>query len=331
MLRTAATCLLAACCVGEEAPTIGILGVPGSQGCDTFLERDGELGGDGGFSCFTTVYAKFLQQAGSRTVALNYNLYDDNLPLLKKLLDGLNGVLFTGGGLELLHEPLPVQKYMRTAQYIYNTSVAKHNVGTTFPVWGTCMGLQTISILGADMDPTVVEYGVFDSEDISLPVFPTKEVEGSRMFGEMPASAYDAFTKYNVTANLHHDGVVPSTYSTNKGLREFRLLATSFDRKGKEFAAMIEHRKYPIFAVQFHPERPAYEWTTGHHFNRTLGSLRANRYLSDFFIGQAYKNDQSLVDAEVTQYCESHSTNELASRVLHGTRMNFTSIFYYTD
>lgn len=94
----------------------------------------------------------------------------------------MNGVLFTGGGLNLWFN----QTYVQTAQYIFNRVKAFNDAGVFLPLHGTCMGMQLLSILAAG-DEAVLSTYAFDAEDLSLPLdFNATALPGSRLFGGMP-------------------------------------------------------------------------------------------------------------------------------------------------
>ena len=58
---------------------------------------------------------------------------------LYSLLDQLNGVLFTGGGLVLFEKNGHVHQYYKTAKKIYEYSMMmKDKKNETFPLFGTC-------------------------------------------------------------------------------------------------------------------------------------------------------------------------------------------------
>jgi hypothetical protein len=59
----------------------------------------------------------------------------------------------------------------------------------------------------------------------------------------------------NVYVELHHLGTAPSQYEEYPIYKKtFEIVATAYDRKGKEYVAIIVGKEYPIYAVQFHPE-----------------------------------------------------------------------------
>jgi len=79
----------------------------------------------------------FAKWGGSRTVEIPYNISNSDL---KNLLPQINGVLFTGGGLELINpkskEPHP---YYQTAKKIFMYSLYMKDVRKEeWPVLGIC-------------------------------------------------------------------------------------------------------------------------------------------------------------------------------------------------
>merc|ERR1719395_378375 len=60
---------------------------------------------------------------------------------------------------------------------------------------------------------------------------------------------------------MHMYGTDAGAFADSGKFASFwRLLATSSDREGREFAAIAQARDLPIFAVQFHPEKSIFEY-----------------------------------------------------------------------
>ncbi len=273
-------------------PIIGVLSVPVSDSrCETMQmtprspERPRLTDGAGGGSCFGTVYTDWLHAAGARVVPIRY---DTSREEMERLFGFVNGVLFTGGGVDLSDLSAP---YMRAAGHLFNLTVEANTRGDFSPLWGTCMGLQTLSILAA-RDPSVLTSNAFDSEDLSLPLETAEAWADSRLVAGMPPSALRTLTTENVTTNFHHDGVLPSAYEKNANLRTFfKILSTNHDRKGKPFLSTIEARKYPVYGVQWHPERNQFEfWPKNDPINHTQSAVAAMQALSSFFVSEARKS-----------------------------------------
>lgn len=206
----------------DPGPVFGILGVPAAVSCDSVfaarspappLPASSQHG-----SCFANVYATWLEQGGARTVGIPFDASEE---LLDTLLDSVNGVLFTGGGLSLL----PNTTYYKTARAIFERVQRKNEAGVHLPLHGTCMGFQLLSILAAD-DEGVLSHHAFDSESLSLPLQLTHTAFQSGLFGDAPPDIMRILTRENVTANLHHDGVDPSLFQVRSETGRPHVAAT---------------------------------------------------------------------------------------------------------
>ncbi|CAK0906290.1 unnamed protein product [Prorocentrum cordatum] len=115
----------------------------------------------------------------------------------------------------------------------------------------------------------------------------------------MPAHVLGWVTTENVTSNLHHDGVLPATYATNERLSLlFRVLSTNRDRKGKPFVSTVEARQYPIYGVQWHPERPIFSWDADEGgINHGAHAIESMQYFANFLVNEARKNDHRFPSA----------------------------------
>merc|ERR1712216_351727 len=122
------------------------------------------------------------------------------------------------------------------------------------------MGFQFLAILAAGSNSTVLSHG-FDSEGLSLPLEWTAAAATARWVKRMPQAVHTIFGSEASTTNLHQDGVTPSIFQADPLLPKFfTAVSTNRDRKGREFVSTMEAKKYPILAVQWHPERNQFEW-----------------------------------------------------------------------
>lgn len=265
------------------APIIGVLTVPVeySENCDTLATATATLSP---LSCFNAVYVKWIESAGGRVAPLPYNADVDTL---ESLFTSVNGVLFTGGSVDLSGESsAEAQLYMQTASLLFNKTLDAENV----PLWGTCMGFQTLGVLVGGID--ALEIDAFDSEGMSLPLNLTTAAATSRLFGSMPDAIVDILTTQNVTTNLHHDGLSWGSWGRQLD-RFFAVLSTNSDRRGRIFLSTMEAKRYPIYATQWHPERPQFEFKLAapqgadeNSIDHSPSAILAMQYVASFFVQQ---------------------------------------------
>lgn len=296
-LSTAAVGVLVAllACVAVHAmqpsgggPIIGLLVAP-SPHCDSVDLSPAAAArvGEGSGSCVTWFYAKWLESAGARVAVIRY---DEPADSLQKLISGVNGVLFPGGGLDLALN----STYVETASAIFDAVVKE---GIT-PLFGTCMGFQLLHIL-ASRDENVLARNAYDSEDLALALDAQPGAEQSRFAQGVGEAAWETLTTWNVTANLHHDGVPPDRFKSNEKITSmFQMLTTNMDRKGNPFVSTIEGINAPIYATQWHPERPALEWSPALNLNHTADSVIAMQSLANFYVAQARKSTHAFPSVE---------------------------------
>lgn len=61
----------------------------------------------------------------------------NNTQYLDDVLSKVNGVLFTGGGMDFNIK----LRWTANADYILKHAIASNKQGNPFPIWGTCLGM----------------------------------------------------------------------------------------------------------------------------------------------------------------------------------------------
>ena len=75
-------------------------------------------------------------------------------------------------------------------------------------------------------------------------------------------------------------------------------MSVNNDWNGLEFISTIEHRRYPFYGVQFHPEKNLFEWVRNKNISHTAHAIKASQYFADFFVNEARKNDNHFEDSK---------------------------------
>lgn len=95
----------------------------------------------------------------------------------------------------------------------------------------------------------------------------------------------------NLTYNHHHKCLTDAGFQRAPQLKDFyRPLAYSRDKLGQEFIAIFEAIQFPFYGVQFHPEKPPFEFIVQRGQKSIVHSrdaIAVSRYFGDFFIKSA--------------------------------------------
>jgi gamma-glutamyl hydrolase len=140
-----------------------------------------------------------------------------------------------------------------------------------FPIWGTCFGFELLMFLIGNFSklkryPAKGYY--------PLHITPAGYI--SRMFGSFNQSYLQYLEHHKSCNNNHEFGISISDFMNNHNLRSFyNIIATSVADNDREYVAAIEAKYYPIYGVQWHPER---QRTTGHFVDFFIGELKKNKH-----------------------------------------------------
>ncbi|KAF6099379.1 gamma-glutamyl hydrolase [Phyllostomus discolor] len=247
-----------------EKPIIGIL----MQGCRTKeMKKLGKY-------YIAASYIKYLESAGARVVPIRPDLTKEEY---EKLFQSINGVLFPGGGADLRKSG-----YAQAAKIFYSLAIKSFDGGDYFPVWGTCLGLQELSYL------TSGKYLLIhtNTDGIAMPLNFTGDVLKSRMFQNFPADLLRSLAEEPLTANFHNWSLSMKNFTRNEKLKEFFHVLTTNTDGTIEFISTMEGYKYPVYGVQWHPEKPPYEWKKLVGISHAPNAVKAAFYFAQFFVSE---------------------------------------------
>lgn len=236
-----------------------------------------EFGRNTTTSYIAASYVKFLESGGARVIPVMINQTDEEY---KALFNSLNGILFPGGGVDLF-----TSGYARAAKLFYNLAIEAYQRGDYFPIWGTCLGFEQLAILTAKKK--ILSHT--NTNGISLPLNFTQEANESRLFKDFPAELMKSLATENLTENSHSWSVTMKTYEGNEDLKKFyKVLSTNMDGQ-IEFISTWEAYDYPIYGVQWHPEKNAFEWTRP-YYDHSPDGVRVTFQFANFFVNEARKS-----------------------------------------
>ncbi|KAH8300715.1 hypothetical protein KR059_000115 [Drosophila kikkawai] len=210
-------------------------------------------------------YVKHLEAAGAMAVPI---WIGRDRSYYKGIMDRVNGILLPGGAVyfdeaEMKSNPNLTNDCVRSSEHIYQLAMERNKLakkendaGGYFPLWGTCLGFQFLLIHAAET-PEIRT----DCQRIQQ-AMPLKLTEGylkSQLLQNLSTQAAEQMERVPF-ASHHHQYCVTEECLESFGLaNDWHTLGTQKDASGAEFISLIEHRHFPIFGSQFHPERAAFE------------------------------------------------------------------------
>uniref|UniRef100_A0A671K417 folate gamma-glutamyl hydrolase n=1 Tax=Sinocyclocheilus anshuiensis TaxID=1608454 RepID=A0A671K417_9TELE len=213
-------------------------------------------------------YVKFLESAGARVV-----------PLI---------VLFPGGGVSL-----ESSGYSKAAGIFYRLALEANSNGDYFPVWGTCLGFELLTLLTSGK----LLLSHTNTSGIALPLNFTDDVRDSRLFKDFPEDLMKSLETEPLTENSHQWSLTTENFTKSETLKKFyRVLSTNTDGQN-EFVSTMEAYDFPIYATQWHPEKNAFEWTRP-YIPHTPSAIKTTFYMAYFFVNEARKSFHSFPSTE---------------------------------
>lgn len=279
----------------NHRPIIGVL----TQETDDELREYGE-------AYIAASYIKYLESAGARVAPIRNDLTTKEY---KELFSYINGLLVPGGAVNLI-----TSGYAKATKVFYDETISAAEREDMFPLWGTCLGFEELMTITASQNLLAHT----DSKNLSLPLEFNVDPATSRIFQHFPPDVIKALSTEDITANFHSWSLTLKNYSENSDLQQmYRIVSVNTDRNGIKFISTVEAYNYPIYAVQWHPEKAPFEWKENRAYSHLSSAVRASFYMADFFVNEARKNfhrfpnksmeDAALIYQNIPVYIENTS------------------------
>ena len=202
-------------------------------------------------------YVDWFEQRGVRVLPIPYDTTEH-----EEYFEVINGLLIPGGDMPFI---IKHDAFLTTVTRFFELSLQKDEY---FPIWGTCFGFELLLFLVGGFT-TLKKYDAHG-------LYPITITGPSKMFNGF-SKKYLHFLEHNKsTIQNHLYGISPDDFMNNLHLRRFyNIISTAVDNEGKTYVNSIEGKHYPIYGVQFHPER---QKTTSAFIDFFIGELKMNKH-----------------------------------------------------
>ncbi|KAI5622128.1 gamma-glutamyl hydrolase precursor [Silurus asotus] len=261
----------------NDRPVIGILA---QEVSDPNLEPYGG-------TYIPSSYVNYVESGGARVIPIRLNQTREEH---EKIFQSINGILFIGGAVDL-----ETSDFARTAGLYFRLAIKANDEGDHFPIWGTCLGFQllTVQVAGQNLLSKTMAY------NISMPLNLTSEAQSSRMFAGFPPEMLKALSEEPLTGNFHHYGVTEQVFVGNERLSSFfNILSTNKAENGAVFVSTMEGKTYPFYGVQWHPEVNRFQWSPQYSFPHSKNAIRLSSLLAEFFVNEGRRSSHHFSQQE---------------------------------
>jgi gamma-glutamyl hydrolase len=215
-----------------------------------------------GMSHIMKPYVDWFEERGIRVIPIPYDTTQHEM-----FFNMINGLFIPGGETPYI---MKNNTFVDSVTKFFELSLQKNEY---FPIWGTCFGFELLMFLIGGF----TKLKRYNDHKLS-PIHITHDGYQSRMLSSFPKRYLHFLENHNSTLQNHEYGISPDDFMNNLHLKRFySILATAVGEDNKEYVAIIEAKYYPIYGVQFHPER---QKTTGHFIDFFISELKKNKHKS---------------------------------------------------
>ncbi|KAL8524206.1 hypothetical protein ACS0TY_013974 [Phlomoides rotata] len=277
-------------------PVIGILSHPGDG-------ASGRINNATNASYIAASYVKFVESGGARVIPLIYN---EPWEALYKKLSLVNGVVFTGGSAKS-------GLYLKVVTSIFKDVVEKNDAGDHFPLFAVCLGFELVSMIVGE-DNNILENFSASDQASTLQFMENITLKGT-VFQRFPPVLLKKMSTECLVMQNHKFGVSPEKFQKSKKLSSFfKILTTCADADDKVYVSTVKARNYPITAVQWHPEKNAFEWASS-RIPHSEDAIRVTQLVANFVVRESRmsKNrpfSQEVLDNLIYNYKPTYRGNQ---------------------
>ncbi|CAH1108101.1 unnamed protein product [Psylliodes chrysocephalus] len=235
-------------------------------------------------------YVKFLEGSGARVVPV---WIGQNKEYYERVVNYTNGILFPGGG-TYFNE---TDGYGEAARQIYKLALESNARGVYYPILGICLGMQVLVFSHIGTDIRIHR----SLKHTAVPLDFTEGYEKSKLFSNTPKHILHILKSKNVTHNLHRYSITEEILNKHRLLDQWRILSTNRGDDENEFISSMEHKNFPIYGIQFHPEKNIFEFKKNYGIPHSADAVKSAQFFANFFVDECRKNNNGFPSEELEE------------------------------
>lgn len=282
-------------------------------------------------------YIKWIEMTGANVVPILYNINDTKL---YDILKQINGVIFPGGSIDRVSND-NFKKYIKTYKLIFNYAKTQTKNGNYYPLWATCLGFEFMVLMDKHTNEEIFDY--FRNNKVIQKLNATHynvNMNVSKTMDNLEFIFNNFFSEFNYlelkeydtmkVLYMNHEYGYPLTKEFVDFYNYFDVLLTSKDKNNEEeYVSAIKYKEYPFYGVQFHPEKPPFEWLD-EYISHRFQSIHISYKLSTMFHLECVKNKNILKNEKLLIYFYTlYSRDEILDIIepKHHKNKKYTSLF----
>lgn len=275
-------------------PLIGILMQEGHSGISGLLPGPSE-----NYVYAAASYIDWVSHTGATPVLLPFDMPSKKM---RKMLEKLNGVLLPGGGSELKYENQTSTAYQIVSEEILKYAEERFDKDNViFPVFAICLGFESVMMrYGGN---AILTNGFKDSLIDHPVVINETAFQSSKFFAKLNQERLrkvfnNGYMYFSHDLGIRYDTLrMPEFQRIYKEVLMIGYSKTGVHHDGTQFVSTIEHKRYPIYAVQYHPEKMLFERQHPYGFmDRSSDSLSLSHDMAATFVDVARETAKHYTD-----------------------------------
>lgn len=241
-------------------------------------------------------WVRWLQASGADVIAIHTWTTEAEID---ELLTKVNGLVLPGNE-ALIDITAP---YYKTATYIVNKIISIYNDSRgakNIPLLAIGNDLSRLGAIISSRTHFVSDILMKKPNELRF----TQKAKASIIYRELQEDDWNNLEKLKLVVNHFEKAIPLEAFKIDYYLRNyFNVLTTSINEDNKEYVSSYEGKKYPLIALQYHPEEIAFEVDKSIEIPDNGEATKASRFIGNGFVFYARQaNTNKMTDEEKHNY-----------------------------